>query len=370
MAEQSAEARMNTAALKRADPYLKELLETAAHVALYTFNPDVNEWEKTEVEGALFVYSRTGEPFHNILIMNRLNCKNFVEPVIRGLDLHLEDPYLLYRTPKGSIYCVWFYDKRECSRIGQALDRLVKETTLNSSSTAVDKTQTKKGEGIDIFSMLSKAQEEYNSASSKDGNGNKPEDNTPKSVKDFFMKASSSTAWSSAQQNPPEVVPAPRGAAAPLAPPPGLTQIPAQEPPVFPSLEKLLLDPQNSLQHIENKLQKTTSPQPIQNGGGLVSPTSNVVQTLNFFNSNLTKSYLKMAEDGKLVMPQPAMFPNQPAMFPSNSLMTSQVQTPSEMQPLTKTQLLQALEYLMNNDDEFIPMLHAAYVKSLTRKTS
>lgn len=65
------ELRMNVAALKRVDPYVKDILETATHVALYTFNADENEWEKTNIEGALFVYSRNGEPYNSILIMNR-----------------------------------------------------------------------------------------------------------------------------------------------------------------------------------------------------------------------------------------------------------------------------------------------------------
>ena len=65
------ELRMNVAALKRVDPYLKDILESASHVALYAFNGNNNEWEKTEIEGALFIYSRMGEPYHSILIMNR-----------------------------------------------------------------------------------------------------------------------------------------------------------------------------------------------------------------------------------------------------------------------------------------------------------
>lgn len=63
--------RMNVAALKRVDPYVKDILETATHVALYTFNAVNNEWEKTDIAGALFVYSRNGEPYNSVLIMNR-----------------------------------------------------------------------------------------------------------------------------------------------------------------------------------------------------------------------------------------------------------------------------------------------------------
>ena len=66
------ELRMNVAALKRVDPYVKDILGTATHVALYTYNGPSSEWEKTEVEGALFVYSRSGEPYNSFLIMNRL----------------------------------------------------------------------------------------------------------------------------------------------------------------------------------------------------------------------------------------------------------------------------------------------------------
>lgn len=38
--------RMNFAALKRADPYAREIIDSATHVALYTF--EENEWEKNE----------------------------------------------------------------------------------------------------------------------------------------------------------------------------------------------------------------------------------------------------------------------------------------------------------------------------------
>ena len=101
--------RMNFAALKRADPYAKEIIDSATHVALYTF--EENEWEKTNIEGALFVYSRNGEPYHSLVIMNRLNTNNLIEPVSKGIELQLKEPFLLYRNAKCRIYGIWFYDK-------------------------------------------------------------------------------------------------------------------------------------------------------------------------------------------------------------------------------------------------------------------
>lgn len=62
---------ISVTSIKRVDPYAKKLLATSTHVVLYKFNPSVTEWERTETEGALFLYSRSGEPWHSIMIMNR-----------------------------------------------------------------------------------------------------------------------------------------------------------------------------------------------------------------------------------------------------------------------------------------------------------
>ncbi|KAG8223697.1 hypothetical protein J437_LFUL004062 [Ladona fulva] len=202
----SSELRMNVAALKRVDPYVKDILDSATHVALYTFNSENNAWEKTDVEGALFVYGRNGEPFHGIVIMNRLNTNNLVEPVSNGLDFQLQEPFLLYRNAKSRIYGIWFYDKDECIRIASVLDKLVKELDKKHEKSS----KAKQASSVDIFSMLSKAQEDFNANKMKTKNStdcsvpkqapqkvpsstdlSKPE-STPISVMEFFAKASTS----------------------------------------------------------------------------------------------------------------------------------------------------------------------------------
>ncbi|XP_076241539.1 decapping mRNA 1 [Calliopsis andreniformis] len=170
------ELRMNVAALKRVDPYVKDILETATHVALYTFNAVNNEWEKTDIEGALFVYSRNGEPYNSVLIMNRLNTNNLVEPVTQGLDLQLQEPFLLYRNSRCNIYGIWFYDKEECVRIGAMLNKLVKESEENRKACSKPAINIKKTLGpnvnnVDIFSMLSKAQEDFNTNRNNSSSG-------------------------------------------------------------------------------------------------------------------------------------------------------------------------------------------------------
>ncbi|KAL8222201.1 UNVERIFIED_CONTAM: mRNA-decapping enzyme 1B [Gekko kuhli] len=52
---------ISLAALQRHDPYISGILDVASQVALYTFGHRANEWEKTDVEGTLFVYTREKE---------------------------------------------------------------------------------------------------------------------------------------------------------------------------------------------------------------------------------------------------------------------------------------------------------------------
>ena len=58
--------------LQRKDPQIDAILDSATQVALYNWNTELNKWEKPDVEGTLFVYSRSsGEPKYGFTIMNR-----------------------------------------------------------------------------------------------------------------------------------------------------------------------------------------------------------------------------------------------------------------------------------------------------------
>ncbi|KAJ6646615.1 mRNA-decapping enzyme 1A [Pseudolycoriella hygida] len=95
------ELRMNIVAIKRVDPYAKNIVDSSAHVAFYTFNKEEEEWEKTDVEGAFFIYSRTAEPYHSVFINNRLNTKSLVEPITAQIELQIEAPFMLYRNERS-----------------------------------------------------------------------------------------------------------------------------------------------------------------------------------------------------------------------------------------------------------------------------
>ncbi|XP_029665575.1 mRNA-decapping enzyme 1A [Formica exsecta] len=449
------ELRMNVAALKRVDPYVKDILETATHVALYTFNGDENEWEKTDIEGALFLYSRNGEPYNSILIMNRLNTNNLVEPVAPGLDLQLQEPFLLYRNSRCNIYGIWFYEKEECIRIASMLNKLLKECEESRKINSKPQNKNKKILGpnvnnVDIFSMLSKAQEDFNTSRVGGGEGGGGGDSgnaiigsksplvtpttdnisgslsaplgpdvTSQSVMDFFAKAKVNTGQFKPGDQPTS----------------GATVVVESTKPL---LARLMSYPAaHTLEHIEKHIEKQRSitPQPTthQSQPTMISaanrskrrnkPTSQqesvmstsapisqdlplpVTQSVN--DSNGTTGFLRiqsptntptsstlrnhqasnitntsnanplaslfahasgstLSDDIIPAAPTLSGRGSAPALIPPVMFAAPSPPEPLSrpLEPLTRNQLLQAFNYLLKSDPDFINKLHEAYVKS------
>lgn len=223
---------MSVTSIKRVDPYVKNVLATATHVALYSFNTTKNEWEKTETEGALFIYSRNGEPFHSMMVMNRLNTNNLIEPIVKDFDYQMQIPFLLYRNSKSKIFGIWFFNREECIRITFLIESLMEGLKDKN-----DEKSQKKERSVDIFSMLSKAQEDFNKTPTKqDGpptfsSTPRAPDVTSQSVMDFFAKASSKSRKPTGSSGSNENV-----------------------------LQRLMSNPAHSVEHIE-KQQRAITPQ-------------------------------------------------------------------------------------------------------------
>ncbi|KAM4651768.1 mRNA-decapping enzyme 1A [Discoglossus pictus] len=153
---------MSLAALRQTDPYISNIVDVTGQVALYRFSAKANEWEKTDIEGTLFVYTRSASPQHGFTIMNRLNMHNLVEPVNKDLEFQLHEPFLLYRNTSLSIYSIWFYDKHDCQRIAKLMAEVVqKESYRVKNRKSPSKANGCSERPIDILELLSKAKNEY-----------------------------------------------------------------------------------------------------------------------------------------------------------------------------------------------------------------
>lgn len=122
--------RVNLQVLKRKDPQINEILDSATQVALYNWNTELNKWEKPDVEGTLFVYSRNDEQLkYGFTIMNRLSIDNLTLGITTEINVHISPPFLLYQNKNTGAppYGIWFYSQFDCNRISQLVKKLHSE---------------------------------------------------------------------------------------------------------------------------------------------------------------------------------------------------------------------------------------------------
>ncbi|XP_067392333.1 mRNA-decapping enzyme 1B isoform X1 [Emydura macquarii macquarii] len=98
--------------------------------------------------------------------MNRLSMENRTEPITKDLDFQLQDPFLLYRNARLSIYGIWFYDKEECQRIADLMKNLTQQEQFKArQGTGAGASPMIQSSGdskeVDILRMLTKAKDEY-----------------------------------------------------------------------------------------------------------------------------------------------------------------------------------------------------------------
>ncbi|KAK7847450.1 mrna-decapping enzyme-like protein [Quercus suber] len=108
---------LNLTVLQRIDPFIEEILITAAHVTFYEFNIESNQWSRKDVEGSLFVVKRNTQPRFQFIVMNRRNTDNLVENLLGDFEYEVQVPYLLYRNASQEVNGIWFYNPRECDDV-------------------------------------------------------------------------------------------------------------------------------------------------------------------------------------------------------------------------------------------------------------
>ncbi|KAL6145522.1 PREDICTED: mRNA-decapping enzyme-like protein [Fragaria vesca subsp. vesca] len=116
---------LNLTVLQRIDPFIEEILITAAHVTFYEFNIENNQWSRKDVEGSLFVVKRNTQPRFQFIVMNRRNTDNLVENLLGDFEYEVQVPYLLYRNAAQEVNGIWFYNPRECEEVANLFTRIL-----------------------------------------------------------------------------------------------------------------------------------------------------------------------------------------------------------------------------------------------------
>ncbi|KAG8371151.1 hypothetical protein BUALT_Bualt13G0056900 [Buddleja alternifolia] len=116
---------LNLTVLQRIDPFVEEILITAAHVTFYGFDIDTSQWSRKDVEGSLFVVKRNTQPRFQFIVMNRRNTDNLVENLLGDFEYEVQVPYLLYRNATQDVNGIWFYNPRECEEVANLFSRIL-----------------------------------------------------------------------------------------------------------------------------------------------------------------------------------------------------------------------------------------------------
>ncbi|KAK1931896.1 mRNA-decapping enzyme 1B [Phytophthora citrophthora] len=140
---------MNLQVLKRQDPNVVEIVDTASHVVMYEFDQDAQSWKRKDVEGCLFVVKRSSSPRFQIFVNNRLSTTNMTLPLEERLEVDNVDSFLILRSPDTAyptgyaIYGIWFFPEEDRGKILQLLQRLIQSLKAPQNAAIADATPTK-----------------------------------------------------------------------------------------------------------------------------------------------------------------------------------------------------------------------------------
>lgn len=123
--DQHSTKQLNLTVLQRIDPFVEEILMTAAHVTFYEFNIELNQWSRKDVEGSLFVVKRNTQPRFQFIVMNRRSTDNLVEDLLGDFEYEVQAPYLLYRNAAQEVNGIWFYNSQDCEAVANLFSRIL-----------------------------------------------------------------------------------------------------------------------------------------------------------------------------------------------------------------------------------------------------
>ncbi|GFO01958.1 mRNA-decapping enzyme 1b-like [Plakobranchus ocellatus] len=111
---------------------------------------------------------RSASPTYGLIILNRKDLNNLVQPLTNQVEFHLNTPFLLYKKLsedlEDAILGIWFMDRDECIRLTSTIQRLLREVSGRADDRRAEAEGGSEGKattGQNILSLLSNAQKTY-----------------------------------------------------------------------------------------------------------------------------------------------------------------------------------------------------------------
>ena len=110
------------------DRSISNILGHATHVVLYKFQQDSQSWEKSDVEGSMFLAIRPKG--YLLVILNRNSPENYPIELSRDFQLQHSDPYLIFRQQQSGetvIRGIWFPNPAERIAMNDMLNHVLEK---------------------------------------------------------------------------------------------------------------------------------------------------------------------------------------------------------------------------------------------------
>jgi hypothetical protein len=119
---------LNLSVLRRYNPAIRTILSIAANAVIYLFTPATQTWEKSNVEGTLFVCeqdsdSSTGEPGYCVVVLNRRGLDNLILDLAQTQHVEVTSELLIMTFQETGAEAedkktmgVWFFDDKHDTR--------------------------------------------------------------------------------------------------------------------------------------------------------------------------------------------------------------------------------------------------------------
>lgn len=110
---------LNNAVLRRHNPEIASILSLAPYVVVYVFNPESQQWEKTGIEGSMFVCQLVPEAYgqerYSVFVLNRRGLNNFDLHLTDENNVEITDEFVILKSGNDSgeekIYGLWIYSE-------------------------------------------------------------------------------------------------------------------------------------------------------------------------------------------------------------------------------------------------------------------
>ena len=168
---------INLRVLKRDDDAIESIVAHSKHAVLYRFDAAARQWARKNVEGALFVVSRSTAPRYAFVVLNRCGSENLTQAIGGdGFEVEPSVPYLMYKIG-SEVNGIWFHDQSECESMTEVFEDL---TAISRAAPPVTSTSATVKHGLEAL---------FASASSLS-----PSSNHANGVKDIASSSSASAA--------------------------------------------------------------------------------------------------------------------------------------------------------------------------------